>query len=167
MREVEQHVAAAGWDGPVRVFALVRTRAALEAEPGLADQLDPAVVAAARREPWHLTSVEQEGLPAAEDLEGLLGGMAWPPTVDGVALTVERLVVPPHVEEGLPDDPAAALEVLRHHPERTDVRLAVGVLRDGPSWCVVRTRSHDDDGSLGQGPDAVPGLVEALRATLA
>ncbi|WP_448630106.1 hypothetical protein [Cellulomonas soli] len=33
VREIEHHVAAAGWDAPVRVFALVRTQAALEASP--------------------------------------------------------------------------------------------------------------------------------------
>ena len=36
-------------DGPVRVFALVRTQAALATEPGLADQLADEVLAAARR----------------------------------------------------------------------------------------------------------------------
>ncbi|GIG30466.1 PPA1309 family protein [Cellulomonas marina] len=166
VREVEVHVARAGWDGPVRVFALVRTQAALASDPGLGPRLSMDVLAAAAENPWHLTSVEQERLPPADDLEGLLGALAWPPAVDGVALTVERLVVPPHVEEALPADPAAALEVLRTHPERTDVRMAVGVLRAGPSWCVLRTRSDDEDASVGQGPDAVPGLVEALRATL-
>ena len=51
VREVEHHVAAAGWDAPVRVFALVRTQAALATEPGLADQLAPTVLAAARAAP--------------------------------------------------------------------------------------------------------------------
>ena len=31
--ETEVHVAVSGWDQPVRVFALVRTAAALEADP--------------------------------------------------------------------------------------------------------------------------------------
>ena len=39
VREIEQHVAEAGWDGPVRVFALVRTQEMLRTEPGLAAQL--------------------------------------------------------------------------------------------------------------------------------
>ncbi|ADG75350.1 conserved hypothetical protein [Cellulomonas flavigena DSM 20109] len=166
VREIEHHVAAAGWDAPVRVFALVRTRTALTTEPGLADQLAPEVLAAARADDQHLTSVEQEGLPAAEDLEHLLGGLTWPPTVDGAAVTVERVVLPPGAEEDLPADPDAALAALLAHPQRQDVRLAVAVLRDGPSWCAVRTRAHDDDDAVGQGPDLVPGLVEAVRATL-
>jgi len=164
--EVEHHVAAAGWDAPVRVFALVRTQAALAAEPSLADQLDPAVLAAAAEEPWHLTSVEQEGLPAAPDLETLLAGLSWPQTVDGVALTVERVVLPPEASQDVPADPDAALAWLLAHPQREDVRLAVGVLRGGPEWCVVRTRRHDEDDLVGQGADVVPGLVEALRSTL-
>ncbi|MFC0644663.1 PPA1309 family protein [Cellulomonas phragmiteti] len=166
VREIEHHVATAGWDAPVRVFALVRTQAALQAEPGLADQLTPEVLAAARADDQHLTSVEQEGLPAAEDLEQLLGGLTWPSTVHGAAVTVERVVLPPGVEEDLPDDPDAALAALLAHPQRQDVRLAVGALRAGPSWCAVRTRAHDSDDAVGQGPELVPGLVDAVRATL-
>lgn len=166
VREVERHVAAAGWDAPVRVFALVRTQLALETEPQLAEQLAEDVLVAARANPWHLTSVEQEGLPAAGDLETLLAGLAWPGTVAGAAVTVERVVLPPAAEAGMPSDPAAALRYLRTHPDRTDVRLAVGVLRDGGSWCAVRTRAHDSDDAVAQGPDVVPGLVEAVRSTL-
>ncbi|WP_046528846.1 PPA1309 family protein [Cellulomonas sp. FA1] len=166
VREIEHHVATAGWDAPVRVFALVRTQAALAAEPGLAEQLAPEVLEAARADDQHLTSVEQEGVPAAEDLERLLGGLSWPATVDGAAVTVERVVLPPGAEEDLPSDPDAALTALLAHPQRQDVRLAVGVLRGGPAWCAVRTRAHDADDAVGQGPDLVPGLVEAVRATL-
>lgn len=166
VREIEHHVATAGWDAPVRVFALVRTQAALEAEPGLEDQLTPDVVAAARREPWHLTSVEQENLPEAPDLESLLAGLSWPPSVDGVAVTVERVVLPPAAEAAMPEDPDAALRYLLGHPDRQDVRLAVGVLRTGASWCAVRHREHDADDKVGQGADVVPGLVGALRSTL-
>ena len=90
--EIERHVADAGWDGPVRVFALVRTQEALLTEPGLAAQLEPSVLAAATAQPWHLTSIEQEELPAAPDLETLLAGLSWPETVDGMAVTVERVV---------------------------------------------------------------------------
>nr|WP_308169158.1 PPA1309 family protein [Cellulomonas hominis] len=165
--EIERHVATGGWDGPVRVFALVRTQAALDAEPALAGQLPPEVLAVAAADPDHLTSVEQEGLPPSDDLEGLLGAIAWPEGVHGAALTVERIVLPPEAEEGLPEDPDAALTALLAHPQRQDVRLAVGVLRDGTSWCAVRQRAADRDDAVGQGPDVVPGLVEALRATFA
>lgn len=165
--EIERHVATGGWDGPVRVFALVRTQAALAAEPALAEQLPADVLATAAADPDHLTSIEQEGLPSSDDLEGLLGAMGWPEGVHGAALTVERIILPPEAEEGLPEDADAALAALLAHPERQDVRIAVGVLRDGTSWCAVRQRSADRDEAVGQGPDVVPGLVEGLRATFA
>ncbi len=165
--EIERHVARAGWDGPVRVFALVPTAAALAAEPSLRSALAPEVVAAAATNPHHLTSVEQEGLPAAEDLEDLLAGLAWPDTVAGAAVVVERVVLPPEAEADMPADPDAALAHLMGHPGRQDVRIAVGALRSGPTWCAVRTRANDADDAVGHGPDLVPGLVAAMVATLA
>jgi hypothetical protein len=166
VQEIERHVSTGGWDGPVRVFAVVATGEALAKEPNLARQLPPAVVAAAQRDPAHLTSVEQEDLPPAESLEDLLAVLSWPETVDGAAVVVERVVLPPEAEEGMPEDTDAALEYLMAHPDRQDVRLAVGVLRSGEAWCAVRTRAADDDAAVAGGPDVVPGLVEAVRATL-
>lgn len=165
VREIERHVAGAGWDGPVRVFGLVRTAPALDASPGLADELPPEVVEAARADPHHLTSVEQEGLPPATDLEELLGAMSWPATVDGAAVVVERVMLPPQAEEGMPDDEDAALAYLMAHPDRQDVRIAVAALRSGEAWTALRTRAHDSDDDVAQGPDLVPGLLAALRAT--
>lgn len=165
VREIERHVAGGGWDGPVRVFALVGTQAALAAEPTLESQLAPEVVAAARADAHHLTSVEQEGLPPAESLEELLGVLSWPQTVDGAAVVVERVVLPPAAEDDVPDDPDEALAYLMAHPDRQDVRIAVGVLRTGEAWSVVRSRAHDDDAAVAGAPDLVPGLTEALRNT--
>lgn len=164
--ELEQHVAAAGWDGPVRLFALVHTASALARDPNLARQLPPDVVAAAQDDSEHLTAVEQDGLPEVGSLEELLGSLAWPSTVDGVALVVERIVVPPEAESDLPVDEEAALEWLQTHPQRRDVRLAAGVLRDGTAASAVRARDHDSDDQVAVGPDLVPGLVAALAATL-
>ncbi len=166
MREIESHVASAGWDGPVRVYALVRTAAAVEAEPSLAGQLPPEALVAARLEPDHLTAVEQDGLPKTEDLETLLASLSWPDTVHGAAVVVERIVLPSAAEAGIPPDPDAALAYLMSHPDRQDVRLAVGALRDGPAWCLLRARANDDDAAVAGGPDLVPGLVEAVAATL-
>jgi hypothetical protein len=165
VREIERHVSRGGWDGPVRVFALVGTQAALVAEPGLETQLAPEVVAAARGDAHHLTSVEQEGLPQVDSLEELLGVLTWPDTVDGAAVVVERVVLPTAAEDAMPADPDEALAYLMAHPDRQDVRIAVGVLRSGPAWSVLRTRAHDDDAAVAGGPDLVPGLTEALRAT--
>jgi hypothetical protein len=160
--EAERHVAGFGWDQPPRLFALVRTRDLVAREPGLAAQLgDPAEIGAD-----HYTAVEQDGLAPTSSIESMLGTLAWPPEVDGAAIALERLVVPPHAERELPGDPEQAVEHLAAHPDRRDVRLVAGVLRDGTAMCALRQRVHDDDGAVAVGPDLVPGLVHALLATL-
>lgn len=163
--DVETHVASTGWDAPLRVFALVSTQAALEAEPELESVLPPEAVEAARDNPLHLTSVEQDGVPDSVELDDLLASITWPDAVAGAALVVERIILPPTAEEGIPDDPSAALAYLSGHPDRQDVRMAVGVLRDGTSWCALRSRANDSAADVAGGPALVPGLVEALRAT--
>ena len=167
VRELEQHVAGGGWDGPIRLFALIRTAAALDRDPALAAQLPQDVVSAARAEPHHITAVEQEGLPDADSLESLLGMITWPPTVDGAAVVLERIVVPPGAETDLPEDPDQAQTVLLAHPLRRDLRLAAGVLRSGDQACAIRARDHDSDDRVAVGRDLVPGLAEALSQTLA
>lgn len=167
VHETEAHVAAGGWDGPVRVFALVGTARALAADPSLAQVLPGGAEHAG--DPHHLVAIEQEGLPGAESLEELLAQLAWPETVDGAAVVVERLVVPPDAEDALPAglSEEEAAQRLAADPRAQDVRMAAGVLRTGESWCAVRARSHDDDLDVAGSQDAVPGLVEALRVTLA
>ena len=123
-------------------------------------------MAVAERDPHHLTSIEQEDLPPATELEDLLAGLSWPDTVDGAAVVVERVVLPPAAEEAMPEDAAEALAYLMAHPDRQDVRLAVGVLRTGESWCAVRTRAADSDEAVAGGADVVPGLVQGVAATL-
>lgn len=165
--EIEQHVARRGWDAPVSVFALVHTARALQGNPGLADELPDGIVEAAAQDPEHLTSIEQENLPAEATLEDMLARIAWPGTVDGTAVVVERIIVPPEAESDLPADPAEALAFLSTHPDREEVRIAAGVLRSGEAWCALRMRRHDADEAVGGSTDAVPGLLDALRATLA
>ncbi len=164
--ETEDHVARAGWDQPPRLFALVRTASLLEREPALRQQLDPRTLLAADGDAGHLIAVEQDGVPPTSSLESVLGRLAWGPEVDGVALTVERVVVPPEAERDLPADRDAAVDYLAGHPLREDVRLAVAVLRGGERQCGVRQRRHDEPGAVAVGPDLVPGLVQALAATL-
>lgn len=166
VRELERHVARGGWEAPIRVFALIRTAAAVERDPSLAEQLPPDLLASARADAEHITSVEQEDLPDAGSVEELLAQIAWGPSVDGAAIVLERVVVPPEVEADLPDDPGEAVRYLMDHPAREDVRLAVGVLRDGSTSCAIRTRAHDEDFAVGTGADLAPGVAAALRATL-
>lgn len=159
--DTERHVAAAGWDQNPRIFALVDTASLLEREPQLAAGLDAGDLA-----PGALSAIEQEGFAPTASVESLLGRLAWPETVDGAAVAIERVVVPPGVERDLPEDPEAAVEALAAHPDRQDVRLLVAVHRDGRSICLLRQRAHDQDDRVATGEDIAPGLVHALRATL-
>jgi hypothetical protein len=160
--DLERHSAAAGWDQPARLFALVETADLLRREPQLAADLGLAA-----GEPGGLTPVDQGDLPEHASLEELLTGIVWPPEVLGTALTVERLMVPPAVEKDMPQDEDEALRWLAEHPERQEVRLVVAVLRDGSRSSALRMRAHDDETSVLTGRDLVPGLADALADTLA
>ena len=157
--DTEQHVAAAGWDQAPRLFAIARNADIARREPALAEQL-------AGVDPDAYSTIEQEGMPPTSSIESMLGRLAWPDEVDGVALSIERIVVPPEAEQDLPEDPEQASEALAAHPDREDVRLLVAVLRDGEAVCLLRQRKHDSDDKVAIGNDIAPGLVEALRATL-
>ncbi|WP_237565356.1 PPA1309 family protein [Ornithinimicrobium cavernae] len=157
--DTERHVAKLGWDQAPRLFALVRTDALMDAEPGLRAQL-------AGSPPEGLTSIEQEGMAQTSNIETMLGTLGWPDGVDGAAIALERIVVPPEAERDLPLNPTEATEALAQHPARRDVRLLAAVLRSGESVCLLRQREHDSDDAVAIGKDIAPGLVEALRATL-
>ena len=60
-------------------------------------------------------------------------------------------------------DADAAAEFVAKHPERSDLRVVVGVLRDGARHGLARVVTAPDD-LLGS-EDLVPGLAEALLAT--
>lgn len=154
--EIERHAAAAGWDQPARLFALVETARLAEREPQLADSLGQV----------QLTPIEQEGLAAGRPLEDQLTGITWPETVHGCAALVERVVLPPDVEAQLPDEPAGAASYAAQHPDRQEVRIVAAATRSGASYCALRLRAHDDDESVLTGPDLVPGLLELVRGTL-
>lgn len=157
--DTERHVARLGWDQAPRLFALVRTDALVSAEPGLRGQLTGA-------EPDSLTSIEQEGMAATSSVETMLGTLGWPDAVDGAAIAIERIFVPPEAERDLPTHPTEATEALARHPARKDVRLLAAVLRTGESVCLLRQRDFDSDDAVAIGQEIAPGLVEALRATL-
>lgn len=157
--DTELHVARAGWDQPPRLFALVRTSILQGREPQLAGQLTDS-------DPQGFTAVEQEGLPPTSDLESLLGRIAWPEDVEGAALSIERIVVPPEAERDLPEDASAATDALAAHPDRKDVRLVAACLRDGQQICLLRQRDHDTDDAVATGENLAPGLSHALAMTL-
>ena len=163
--EVDQHLAAGGWDQPARLYALVKTTDLIATEPALAASLGLPAQAAATR----LTPVEQESLPAGEPLDEWLAGIGWPPEVTGCVLTQEVITLPPSVEADLPDEADTdPVQWATTHPLRHEVRMLVGVLRDGSRTSILRVRGKagaDDD--LVKGDELVPLLADALAATLA
>lgn len=161
VREIDAHTAGAGWDQPARLYALVDTGDLVRREPGLADALG------LEGEPTagSLTPVEQEVAPQ-EHLEALLERIVWPADVTGCAAVVERLVLPPGADSGLPADGESAAAYALTHPERQEVRIVAGATRTGATYCALRLRAHDEAGSVLTGPDLVPGLLELLLGTL-
>lgn len=162
--ELEIGASSAGWDRAPVLYALVRTEELLKA-----DDL-PEDVAESLRKEWdgsfeHLSAVAQESIPQS-DLEELLPNIVWPESVAGAALTLERIVLPADADLDAPADPDEAAAFAENHPARTDIRVVVGVNREGESWCEVRARSFDQRDQVGQGRDLVPGLVEGLRLGL-
>ncbi|WP_253828526.1 PPA1309 family protein [Prauserella aidingensis] len=172
-REVEEFVAAGGWQQPPQLFALVPTAELLSQQPELADSLDPNA---------ELTPVAQDSLPD-DDLAEALATIAWPELVQGCALAQEIIVLPPDAEEELPEvdessgvsdtDVERLKQAAAGHPQRTEARLVATVLRDGPAACVMRlrgARTGSDDTEPGEEivehPELAPNLVDALRATL-
>ncbi len=153
--EVEEFAGAAGWDAPPQLFALVVTSDLLAAQPALAPTLGDAA---------RFTPIAQESLPAGE-LSEALAQISWPPEVAGCVLVQEIVVLPPEAGTSLSADPATAADEAAGHPDRTEARLAAGVLRaaDGGA-CLLRLRGEHDDAPL-RGADLAPNLLAALRLT--
>jgi hypothetical protein len=167
--ELEQHVARAGWDQGPRLFALADTAELIRAEPRLAAALAPETVEVEGLAPMRsYTSIEQEGFPSGKELDAALAGIGWPRTVDGAALVVERVMLPPEAEAQMPEeDSGVNLDAwAAAHPLRQEVRIAVGVLRDGSRDCALRLRTRDKDDEVLSGPNLVPHLADALAQTL-
>lgn len=154
--EAERHIGTLGWDQPPRLFALVRTADLTAAEPHLAEALKAA-------NPDGYTSVEQDDFKAGADLGETLAELTWPSTVHGCALSLERAFLPADAEQDLPDDPEAAAQIVADHPRRLELRVVVGVTRDGERHGVARVRNSSED--LMGGPDLVPALADALAHT--
>ena len=160
IREVEDHVASAGWDQPVRLFALVPTANLLETNPQVAAELGLSA---------HLpmTSVEQEITDTLE-LDELLATIAWPAEVVGALVALERIVLPPSAQSDLPGENESELvQVAANHPDRRDVRIVSAVLRSGENLNALRHRTHDSADAVAVSSDLVTRLNDALAATFA
>ncbi|OYO05072.1 hypothetical protein CGZ95_01860 [Enemella evansiae] len=173
--ELEHHVGAGGWDQPARLFALVLSDELIAAEPelaahlgirGSADGHPPGALTAIEQENFRNAGVEEgaEPLPEEADLPAVLGRIAWPASVHGCALALERTFLPAGHEGQLPDDPEQAARFVAEHPQREELRLVVGVLRDGTQHAVARLVSQPDE--LLGGAELAPGVAEVLAATL-
>ncbi|MFD3931468.1 PPA1309 family protein [Streptomyces sp. NPDC058614] len=163
--EIDEYASGLGWDQPARLFALVDTARLRAQEPGLAAQLglqdEP--------ETTGLTPIEQDEVPADKPLDEFLGTIAWPDAVVGCALTVERLMLPPSAEASVPEglSQKKLTKWVAEHPDRQEVRMTVGVLRDGTRDSALRLREKDAPTEVLTGSGLVPGLAEALSATFA
>ncbi|TDD89347.1 PPA1309 family protein [Actinomadura rubrisoli] len=157
--DLERHWAQQEWDAAPCLYALVRSTELRRAEPELADQLGLPPGGDT------LAALEQPALPEQAAVEDALAAIAWPDSVEGCALVIERVVLPPEVEEEIPEDEAEAAAYAAAHPRREDVRMIVGVLRDGARHSALRLRRHDAADEVLAGPDLVPALAEALAAT--
>ncbi|AHH16288.1 hypothetical protein NONO_c14850 [Nocardia nova SH22a] len=177
IRDVAEFADTEGWDQPPQLFALVPTADLVAAEPTLEEQLDDGAA---------LTPIAQEALP--DDLTGdsmaldeFLATTSWPPTVHGVVLVQQIVVLPPAAEQTLDDAIAPLLadrdaadragrDAAQTHPERRDARLYAGVLREGVSLCLLQLRPEEDESfpdlDLRTAPNLAPNLVDALRHTL-
>ena len=160
IREVEDHVASAGWDQPVRLFALVPTATLLSANPGIASELGITA-------DMPLTSVEQE-IEDSLELDELLATIAWPEDVAGAVVALERIVLPPSAESDLPAASDSALvQAASDHTDRRDVRIVSAVLRTGQNLNALRYRTHDSADAVAVAPDLVTRLNDALASTFA
>lgn len=152
--EVERHVAELGWDQPSQVYALADTADLLAREPSLAPHIGAAP-------PGSLTPVEQEPLPAGP-LDRVLASIGWPAEVLGCVLVTELVVLPPSAEQEVPHEEWEIEYWATHHPERQDVRLAVGVTRSGLHASCLRVRGDDE---LVVDPDLADNVIDGLLAT--
>ncbi|MGW6393208.1 PPA1309 family protein [Streptomyces sp. NPDC055103] len=159
--EIDEYAAGLGWDQPARLFALVDTARLRAKEPALASQLGLGDDATA------FTPIEQDKLPRGKPLDDFLGTIAWPASVAGCALTVERLMLPPSAESQVPQglSEKQLAKWVASHPDRQEVRMTVAVLRGGAREAAIRLREKDSTTEVLTGPDLVPGLAEALAAT--
>ncbi|WP_235487517.1 PPA1309 family protein, partial [Frankia sp. AvcI1] len=95
-------------------------------------------------------------------LDEVLAGIGWPPEVLGCVLVTELVVLPPSAEEEAPYSDHEIEYWAANHPERQDVRLAVGVTRSGLHASCLRVRGDDE---LVVDPDLADNLVDGLLAT--
>lgn len=161
--EIEQLANESGWDQSPQLYALVKTTKIMDKLDFLSADERQTLAQSIATNPEHLFSIYQDQL---ENPIEKLHTVYFDDEVDGVAVVMERIMIPADAEEEIPQEVQARDKYLLSHPKREDMRMAVGVLRSGESWCAIRSRSHDEDKLVAQGPNLVPELIEALGQTL-
>jgi hypothetical protein len=161
--DLDRHVGRNGWETPPRLFALVLSDVLAAAEPQLSAEMGLTTTATGAPA-GSLTAIEQDEFVSSGDLIRDLAHLEWPETVHGCALATVRMFLPADSDVGLPDDPAAAAEVVAQHPQRQEIRVVVGADRAGNRHGVARLVAQPDE--LLAAPDLVPGLAAALAHTL-
>lgn len=158
--ETEIHVASDGWGQQPRLFSLANNGALLQRQPalrGMLGDLDPA----------EFSAIEQDVKVTNDTLEKVLATTAWPRDVDGVALVVERVIIPTDNSSRAFGRPNLVTKRLEEQADREDVRLVVAALRNEEIITLVRRKNEDSDDKVAIGTNIAPGLVDALKATLA
>lgn len=163
--DLEKVVAQQGWDQAPTLYALVETRTLLSQMANLSSEEKAQLKSHLELSPHHLTAVLQDNF-VPHNLSESLGHIVFGEEVAGVAIALERFVIPPQALAEAPQEPEAQEQYLLNHPQRQDVRLVAGVLRSGETWCATRARNNDHDDMVGQGKNLVPDLLEAMAATL-
>ena len=147
--EIERHAAAAGWDQPARLFALVETAELVAREPQLAASLGDATAHADRAGgPRPRASLEDQ-----LDRHHLAR--------DGPRLRRPGRAVRAAARRrgaSCPTTPASAAAYASEHPDRQEVRIVAAATRTGASYCALRLRAHDEDDL---GADRTPTLCRA------
>ena len=144
--DIEKAASVVGWDHAPSLYALVHTAMLLE-QPDLPDELKDAL-----RKEWdgtdeHLSAIIQEDFQG-DDLEEMLAHLAWPPSVVGAALSVERVIVPPEVEAQAPADPEEAIAFIPKLLMSVSPREHYAVAKRGvpfaPALSIATTRLAKD-----------------------
>jgi len=147
VRELDQHVAAAGWDQSARLFAIVPTLDLATDHPELVSGENSG----------QFMFVEQDAPLDNENVIASLEQISWPAEITGAALAIERLI------SMQPDD-----EVDFNSESQTkELRLIALVMRDGTNMNAIRQRSFDEDPDVAIASDLVPALNKALLQTFA
>lgn len=145
VRELDQHVADAGWDQQARLFAIVSTADLALDHPELISG----------ETAGQFMFVEQDAPLDNENLIASLEQITWPAEISGAAIAIERLI------SMQPDEDIDQDEM----SQTQELRIIALVMRDGTNVNAIRQRLFDDKNDVAVSSDLVPALNKALLQT--